>query len=179
MAGVLDRDGTSEPGLIVRSVLPGWGIGPIRFGMSCEDVFACLGAPLESTGPDKEGDIRWRYRGGTSGFHFVDLYFEAEEMGRLGVIEVTGSGGLFLFGESLRHWTADRLIELASEIEPGFEPEETYAADGRLSETSLTLTELSLTMYYSRTGDVAGVSMGPFVLADDSVMWPWPVRLKG
>ena len=179
MASVLDRVGTSGPGLIARSVLPGWGIGPMRFGMSCEDVFAFLGAPSERAGPDKEGDIRWRYGGGTSGFHSVDLYFEAEEKGRLGVIEVTGPEGLFLFGESLRNWTADRLIELASEIQLGFEPEETCATDGTLSETSLTLPVLSLTMYYSPSGDVAGVSIGPFVSADDSVMWPWPIRSKG
>ncbi len=80
-------------GHIGWAVMPGRGVGPVRFGMGESDITALLGVPLRAE-VTPEGDRWLAYEG-------LDLHFHAEEGFRLASIELSAPSESTVSGHRL------------------------------------------------------------------------------
>ncbi len=93
------------------TIVPGYGVGELKFGLSRDEVKAILGSPEDETlfdEPEIGKTVAWNYwRKG------ISVYFEEEDDYRLGCMEVEG-GELFVWDENVYGYSREKVMELAS-----------------------------------------------------------------
>lgn len=149
-------------------ILPGQGLGDVRFGMSINEVEKILGRGDECHFHDDETDrsIMLRYQGAA-------LFFDQSNEFRLDSIEVDRKSRCLLFGKTPFSLTRREILELMGER---FSAEEIgdieENIDEALEEASLSLQGLQVTFYFDLAGDLQDVQWSVFMSPESEYIWP-------
>lgn len=136
-------------------ILPGIGLGPLRFGLSMLEVEGILGK-AEDVEAFEDSDIHLMYP--SKG---IFLFFEAEDQGRLSGIEVDNVCHCTLLGEEVFCKGRRQLFELLDTKLPGAEPGARIVhleADGG---TRLSRRDLAMDFYFDEVGSLSEVNWSP------------------
>ncbi len=143
----------------------GTGVGPLRFGMTMDDVRTALGEPeeIEESDPDDEFDHQaWNYL--DLGY---SLYFDQEDDNRLSCIE-TDRPGMTLFGQALLGKSPEEIKALMAKNGYAEAEEE----NGDAGELQLSY-EHEMIDFYFVENELMVVNFGVFIDEDTSeVKWP-------
>lgn len=151
-----------------REISPGFGLNPLRFGMSIDEVKKILGRPHESIEVEdgENSYITLEYPEKR-----VSLSFDLDEGLRLSSIEVD-EGPFTLFGESLFPRNRDRVLDLLRRNLPIADMAEIEESAIELIGQSLWVPSLRGTFYFSEEGELEQFQWSPFFNSGDEIMWP-------
>lgn len=150
-------------------ILPGKGLGPLRFGMSIEETQAVLGPPVKTLAEEDDMDSRMLLYEGLA------LSFPVEEW-RLDTIEVDRELSPRLFGVEVFSLGREGVIELLRRhLKPSDLEGLTETRDEDLEEIAIRAGTVCLTFYFDLEDVLHEVQWGPFWDLDaDEVIWPQP-----
>jgi hypothetical protein len=156
--------------LILLEIIPGKGLGELRFGMTSQAAEHILGeAPeskFEDDGPDSYGLLAYRDRG-------IFLHFDQAEDFRLCTIEVQSRPGFILFGQPLFPRNEEEVMSL---LKRGTTPaglEGVKETDmPNIGERSIFVPSLAGTFYFDESGQLQSFQWETFTDAHDERIWP-------
>jgi len=157
---------TTPASIEENEIILGAGLGPLRFGMSQDEVRALVGEPEEIDESEDEDEFEhqaWNYY---EDDHLLSLYFDREDDFRLSCIE-TDNPTLRLFGEAIHGRPLDQvraLLQRHGAAEPELETME--GGEVRLSY------EKSMIDLYFEEGQLQFVNFGVFINDELEVQWP-------
>ena len=145
------------------TIVPGYGVGELKFGLPREDVEKILGAPDEEAlheDPEMGTTVTWNYwRKG------ISVYFEEEDDYRLGCMEVEG-GELFIWDENVYGFSKEKVAELAAAH--GFHEIE---VDDDKHDECLSVDAAGLNFFFEED-EVISVQAGVLLTDDEECCWP-------
>ena len=151
----------------VLAVLPGIGLGPLRFGMSQEDIEGILGKAEDLHLMDHDS-VHLYYPG-----RGITLFLDREEDWRLSGIEINSRCRCTLFSQDIFSMSRGE-IEALLAAQPSREhrppePVLQLEVDGT---TSLESRNLAMTFYFEGAKRLVEINWGLWVNAADEVVWP-------
>lgn len=148
------------------NIVPGYGVGTLKFGMSREEVEGLLGAPDEKVAhndpddPETGKTATWNYwRKG------ISVYFEEEDDYRLGCMEVEG-GELFIWEENVYGFSKEKIENLSARH--GFTELEVEKDE---HDECLSINAAGLNFFFEED-EVISVQAGVLIDDDDECCWP-------
>jgi len=160
-------------GMADFEVLPGQGLGPVRFGMSVREVEELLGRSDKATFFDDDGDrtIDLAYTGG-------NLFFHQENDFRLTNIEIDRECRCRFLGQYLFPRTRLQLMELLRQCLPeGDLARFRVTTNEDIEEVTLKFPTLRLNFYFDLNGNLQEVNWGVFINKRDEIEWPTSAAL--
>jgi hypothetical protein len=153
-------------------ILPGQGLGIIKFGMTRDEVRRHLGDPdevdqygYEDSDDEEDQTEAWHYDALNASFSF-----DALDDWRLNTIAVSDPD--FMLNEhSLFGLNRNELQETLSGMGLGEVVVEDFFSDDMPADQMLSIDELSLS-FWLEEGQLAEIQWGPLVDEDDNVIWP-------
>lgn len=156
--GTGDRDDAWE-------LVPGTGIGPIRFGMSPEQAVAACGS-AGTRRIDEDGDLEIEFEA-----LGIVAYFCQEDDGRLSLLETDLLKPCSLWGSNLSPGLDRRGVRTLIEDNHPPSTSEANVVEIGLDETSISISSLAITFYFDLAG-LSSVSFGVMFGPDDEPIWP-------
>lgn len=150
------------------ALIPGEGLGPLRFGSRIDLAAQLLGTPTESK------MVATDYLELFFSDSLLLLFFDREDSFRLASIEAKTESPVSLFGLPLRKYLKERVEALVRERAGlyGFEAKASLDLETHWYEGSLTFPALAIDFHFEPGGKLDAVSWGPFVDANDRTFWP-------
>ena len=149
-----------------NQIVLGTGIGPLRFGMSQDEVRALVGEPEEIEASDDDDEFEhqeWVYH---EDDYLVSLYFDREDDFRLSCVE-TDNPHMRLFGEPI---VGRNLADIQALMQRNGHPEpEVETMDG--GEVRLSYEQSMIDLYFE-DDELQFVNFGVFINDDLEVQWP-------
>ena len=149
-----------------NQIVLGTGIGPLRFGMSQDEVRALVGEPEEIEASDDDDEFEhqeWVYH---EDDYLVSLYFDREDDFRLSCVE-TDNPHMRLFGEPI---VGRNLADIQALMQRNGHPEpEVETMDG--GEVRLSYVQSMIDLYFE-DDELQFVNFGVFINDDLEVQWP-------
>jgi hypothetical protein len=159
----------SLEGSLSLEILPGQGIGVIRFGMTRAEIEEKLGKPLDASVEEDES-YSWLVLEYPEGLY---LFFDSEEDFRLSSLEVDRRFPCTLFTEQLVDKNREQVLELLNRQLSrhqivSIEEEE----DEDLQYKSIWISSLGVRFYFDLSDELQEVQWGPLFGSDDGIIWP-------
>ena len=149
-----------------NEIVLGTGIGPLRFGMSQDEVRALVGEPEEIEASDDEDEFEhqeWVYH---EDDYLVSLYFDREDDFRLSCIE-TDNPHMRLFGQALVGQPLAGVQALLKQH--GLAEPEIETMDG--GEVRLSYEQSMIDLYFE-DDELQFINFGVFINDELEVQWP-------
>lgn len=150
-------------------IIPGTGLGPIRFGMSVNQVEEIIGRAEEAFLYDENTDrtLSLAYQRG------AHLSFRQSEDFRLLAIEVESYYPCRLFGVSIASLSMKQSLSvLQANLTPSDWSALNEVRHDDLEEISLTSDRLGMTLYFDLNMTLQSVNWGVLFDPDDGIIWP-------
>lgn len=150
------------------NILPGVGIGMIRFGMSQEDVKKILGEPIEIK-TDEENDVFFKYKEES----ICQYYFYKENDYKLSMIEISRHKKFELFGITIFLIPFNKVKKIFEER--GFFFKKQYLLEEKernYFQSLYTLEKYRIDFWVNRKNYLDEVSFSVFYDKNDRVKWP-------
>lgn len=151
-------------------IIPGVGLGALRFGMTSFDAERIVGKAPESTfeadGPYSYGMLAYRPQG-------LFLFFDEAHDLRLTNIEVQSTLGVTLFGAPLFPANSETVRDLLSRHLSGEHLEKLELESLEVvGERALSAPSLGGTFYFDESGSLQSFQWGPFPGPQGEILWP-------
>jgi hypothetical protein len=154
----------------LEEIKPGYGLGPIKFGMTRTEVAAMLGQPddvdnFSYTDSNTELTESWEYYDLE-----ISLNFDEDEDWRLVMISVT-SDIYRLNGREIIGLTREQLIEQLNELKFSDMNFEDYSSEESPDHKLIEVDSKSMN-FWLEDGIVDEIQWSPFFINDDTIKWP-------
>lgn len=154
----------------IQSIIPGYGIDKIKFGMTRDEVKAILGEPdwkekYSYTDDEDEMTISWEYYDLA-----LSLNFDEEEDWRLIDIAVSSESaqlnGVQIIGKDKAH-----LTNILNDMGVSIIYEEDQSSTEGPNHSLIEIEQLSMN-FWLNNGLVDEIQLSPFFIDDDTIKWP-------
>lgn len=152
------------------TIIPGQGLGLIRFGMTENEVESILGeAPVSEFERDAGfSQVRLEYPDKD-----LNIYFGQENGFKLDSIIVFENSIYELFGEPLFPGGRDKILDLLQRNLAQEDLKEVVEKDNdELEESEIWIPSMRSTFYFDEHGFLRELQWSPFFDSDDNIVWP-------